>query len=241
MLIGLVKPTDTMRAALNGLGYSSAEQGIATEGLGGLLGSLAKTTDGTTAGLAKLFANQRGIIGVLNIGTLGADKYQEKLKEIRGETNDLTSNRAGQILGTDAQQFEQQANKLKNAFTTGFGESFLHAAVQATQLVGGVETVTSAVGTLSPLLTTGAGLLLAYGARPHSHPHKPNCLGSRLERSAHRAGWRCRCHWQGTGRVAVHESAERDEACATAAFKSASPPPFWLLPARPMMRVYSRP
>ena len=72
-----------MRAALNGLGYSSAEQGIATEGLGGLLGSLAKTTDGTTAGLAKLFANQRGIIGVLNIGTLGADKYQEKLKEIR--------------------------------------------------------------------------------------------------------------------------------------------------------------
>lgn len=60
-LTALVKPTDAMKASFRSLGVDGAEQLVAKyKTLDEIMRALISTTDGTSAGLAELFANVRG-------------------------------------------------------------------------------------------------------------------------------------------------------------------------------------
>jgi hypothetical protein len=113
-LTGLVKPTDALTKVMRENGFANAEQLLAAREWGGALKFLQEQTDGTTAGTAELFANQRGLLGVLSLGRTNADFYAEALERIDGVASSLNKDRAMQILATDAEQLTAKFNTLRN-------------------------------------------------------------------------------------------------------------------------------
>jgi len=112
-LTGLVKPSDELTRVFRANGIASAEQLVKTRGLGGALKFLLEQTDGTTAGTAELFNNQRALLGVLSLGGTNAEKYADTLRQIDGVTSRLNSERAQQVMANDAEQLTKKWNQLK--------------------------------------------------------------------------------------------------------------------------------
>lgn len=113
-LTGLAKPTDELTKVMRENGIASGEQLVAAYRWGGALKFLREQTDGTTAGTAELFANQRAMLGVLNLGGTNANFYAQALERIEGVSSSLNKERAQQILASDSEQLTAKFNTLKN-------------------------------------------------------------------------------------------------------------------------------
>lgn len=127
VMVGLVKPSEQLNKVFRENGIASAEQLIATQGLGGALKFLQSQTDGTTAGTAELFRNQRALLGVLSLGGQNAQTYANDLASLNGVMNSLNSDRAMQVMATDAEQLEKKWNQLKTSMIP-IGSTFVTVA-----------------------------------------------------------------------------------------------------------------
>lgn len=85
-LVALLKPTDTMEAALTGLGYS-AEGLIKEFGLVGAIEKLKGTTDGSASSLTNLFGRVEALKGVLAVTGKDFNKFADTFKDgLKGAT-----------------------------------------------------------------------------------------------------------------------------------------------------------
>jgi TP901 family phage tail tape measure protein len=114
VLTALVKPSEQLAKVFREQGIGSAEQLIAARGFGDALKFLREQTDGTTAGTAELFRNQRALLGVLSIGGQNAKTYADALKQIDGVSSSLNAQRAQEVMASDAEKLTAKWNKLKN-------------------------------------------------------------------------------------------------------------------------------
>lgn len=162
ILTALAKPTDAMTKALKSLGFSSAEAGVKTLGLGPLLRDIQNTTDGTSESLAELFPNIRANSGALQIGKQAAEDYANNLRLINDTSSDLSKQKALEILATDAQRVQSEMNKLSNLLTVDFGQSLLRVGANLSRFTGGVDNLARILDSLGPVLVTAAGLVGAY-------------------------------------------------------------------------------
>jgi TP901 family phage tail tape measure protein len=78
IMIGLMKPTEAMKATIKGMGYESAQAAIQQIGLAKTLKGLTATTGGSAEKMAELFANQRALIGVSALAANNFETLNEK-------------------------------------------------------------------------------------------------------------------------------------------------------------------
>jgi len=159
VMTALIKPTDQMREALEKLGFATAEQAIATLGLGGLLKQLQEGTNGTGEALARLFPNVRGLSGALQIGSQANEQYERTLSAINNTASSLAQDKALEVMSTNAETVTDAVNKLKNAFTSDFGRSVLDAGANFTELAGGAESFITAGKIMVPVVIAGGAAL----------------------------------------------------------------------------------
>ncbi|HEY4720719.1 MAG TPA: phage tail tape measure protein [Anaerolineae bacterium] len=180
VLTALTKPTDEMAAALKRLGFESSEAAIATLGLPDLLKRLGDSTDGTSASLAKLFPNVRGIAGQLNLTNQNLATFADLITSAKNAGNDFAASKFLQATATDAERFTSEINKLKNALTVDLGQGLLKAAADTAQFVGGADNVIGAVKILSPLVLSASAALLGYAVSSRAAAAASSLLATRL-------------------------------------------------------------
>lgn len=163
---GLIKPTDTMKETLKELGFESGEAIIGAYGLDGAMKLLAQQTDGTSAGLAKLFPRIRGLTAAMILSGEGSDKMVENLAKIESASAELLGQEYEFIFKTNAETITRNINKLKNVFTTELGPAIVETTNDIFNAIGGVDTIIvgfRTLGTLAPSIIGGlAGISAAY-------------------------------------------------------------------------------
>ena len=160
VITGLTKPTEEMSKALERMGFSSAEAAVQALTLPTLLQSLADSTDGTSASLAKLFPNVRGIGGALALTGDHLHTFARNLEDARKAGAAFAQEKFLQATATDAERFTSEINKLRNALTVDLGQGLLRAAADTAQFVGGADNVITTGKVMTPGVAAGRKALL---------------------------------------------------------------------------------
>ncbi len=159
-----LKPTTAMIAAMRKAGFATGEQVLAANNLQEAVKRMAAETDGSAAAIAKLFPRIRGLTGVLTLLNDEAGHFNKTMKEQKEGLEETYGTAFGDVMATSAEKITKELNKLKNFFTTEFGQSVLESAVALSQWVGGADNlilVLGSIGNVIPILTGG---LLTFGA-----------------------------------------------------------------------------
>lgn len=180
VVTALSKPTEAMTAALNSLGFANSEAALQSLGLEGVLKGLAKTTDGTAAGFAKLFPNVRGLNLAILIGKRDTGQFAQALSEIAKAGADLNNEKASIVIQTDAQKAQGELNKLKNFLTVDFGESVLKAVADFSRFSGGADNLILTVKNFTPILAAGGVVLTVYAAKVAFLAARANLAGAAI-------------------------------------------------------------
>jgi len=180
VITGLTKPTESMSAALEKFGFSSAEAAVQTLGLPGLLQLLADSTDGTSASLAKLFPNVRGVGGALSLTGDHLKTFARNLDDGRKAGAAFAQEKFLQATATDAERVTKEINKLRNALTVDLGQGLLKAAADASQFVGGADGVITTFKILTPVVLASSAALLGYAASSRAAATASALLATRL-------------------------------------------------------------
>jgi len=180
VLTALTKPTAAMTAALAKLGFESSEAAIAALGLPELLKRIGASTDGTSASLAKLFPNVRGIAGQLNLTNQNLATFADLITNAKNASDGFANSKFLQATATDAERITKEINKLHNALTVDLGQGLLKAAADTAQFVGGADNVIGAVKILSPLVLSASAALLGYAASSRAAATASALLATRL-------------------------------------------------------------
>lgn len=180
VITGLTKSTPEMRKALEDLGFSSAEAAVQTLGLPKLLQSLIDRTDGTSASLAKLFPNVRGIGGALALTGDHLRTFAQGIEDGRKAGAAFAQEKFLTATATDAERVTKEINKLRNALTVDLGQGLLKAAADASQFVGGADGVVTTFKILTPVVLASSAALLGYAASSRAAATASALLATRL-------------------------------------------------------------
>lgn len=159
MFVKLVKPTKEMSKFYKDLGYSTAEAAVAGETFYGLLGRIDERTKGSSAEIAKYFNTIRGLRGALF--STGAE-LQATLKALNiTQTESLDDyRRAVDItMESTATKYQRALEKVRNYFTTTFGENIVNLILNMDALFNGLDKAVKTLITSFSILGTviGAG------------------------------------------------------------------------------------
>ena len=160
VVTALTKPTEAMAEALSKLGFASGEAAISSLGLPRLLQEIRDQTDGTSASLAKLFPNIRGIGGQLSLTGKNFGEFADSVDASLKSTGQFNREKFLITTATDADKLTKEINKLKNALTVDLGQALLRTSAQAVQLVGGTDNLLAIVTPLGPAVI---GVGTAFG------------------------------------------------------------------------------
>jgi TP901 family phage tail tape measure protein len=172
IITAVTKPTDAMKAKLAEMGHASVESAIAMRGLDGLLGDLANSTHNSTAELAALFPNIRGIGGALALTGNDLKNFARNIELGKNVAKDFNDIKFGEVAKTDAEKVTKAFNEIKNAIVVEFGQSVLAASEQALKATHGVEGFIEVGRTIGPVAIKAAlaitgiatALIVARGA-----------------------------------------------------------------------------
>lgn len=189
VLTALTKPTDAMAANLHKLGFSSGEAAVATLKLPGLLQALADSTDGSSAALAKMFPNVRGIAGQLALTGKGLKEFAADVAAMEKAGAGQAASKYLQAVATDSERITREINKLKTALTVDLGQSVLKATADLSEWVGGADSVIQVAKAAGPaLIGLGASFLTL----------RSSIMAARLE-AAERINF-----WEAANHIFVH-------------------------------------
>jgi TP901 family phage tail tape measure protein len=168
IVTALTKPTESMRAALEEMGFATAEQAIGTLRLDGFLRQLAGNTDGTSEALGRLFPEVRGLSGAMVLTGDDVRGFADALRDARDINQDFIDKKFAKVLATDAEQLTSALNKLKNTLTNEVGPAILGFGAGALKAAGGIDNVISVLKVIGPgavaATTATVGLGLAFVA-----------------------------------------------------------------------------
>lgn len=112
VMIGFLKPTQSMAAHLKALGYESGLAAVQELGLAGALEAVAQISGGTAEDMAGLFGSVRGLRGALALTGSGAEMFAEDLAAM-GDS----AGAAQAAMEIQMQSFDNQLKLFKNNFT----------------------------------------------------------------------------------------------------------------------------
>lgn len=193
----LIKPTDTLKAALQGLGYETGEELIAARGLGGALQALSGYAKSANTPLVNLFGSVQSGQAALYLAGNGAEKFASDLEAMQnaagaterafdaftkqGEDTDFLLKQIGVSSTVVAQNIGQQllasvnpAIKAFADFAKGLAEADdsavkmgLSVAQAGAALAGGLVAITGFAKGAAAAKSAAAALNLALAANPY--------------------------------------------------------------------------
>ena len=144
----LLKPSEAMKNELRSLGYETAQQIIAAEGLQGAFLKLAASTDGDANKLATLFRNVRGLNAEMRLTGPGAIKSSQAFDVMQSTTAETLQNVYKEFRTTDADKFTSAINEIKVYLATELGPELVKSLSKLLSFVGGVGTLKAAMNAL---------------------------------------------------------------------------------------------
>lgn len=135
----LIKPTDTLKKSVQGLGAANAQVLISAFGFEGALQQIAGTTAGTAEEFGKLFGRVRALRGALSLSTDRAEDFRDVLEKVGDTTGETLDEAFDKVFKTNAKQVEVEINKIKNLFTVDFGRGFINVIAQISDGLGGAS------------------------------------------------------------------------------------------------------
>lgn len=163
VITSLQKPSKKLSEVLANLNVTSGESLVRSVGFAGALQEIAKQTDGSSAEIAKLFPNVRGLAGELILGSQKATEFASDLKEVQGTLTSLNKERFEIVSSTDAKRVEKELNAIRIE-TTKLGAELLHGTAEAFKFVGGADNIISAAKIAAPAIlamATSTGIFAA--------------------------------------------------------------------------------
>lgn len=160
-LSAFIKPSDAMLDAFHRLGVATGEQLIASKGLAGAYSAVISTTDGTSLAIGKLFANQRGLTGVLRENGAAADVYTQHLANARAASEELQNTKFTLRVGSDTAQLDAAINQLKVFFVSDIGKLLTGTASKAVQTIG-TDNLIAGISALVPVMGAATVAVTAY-------------------------------------------------------------------------------
>jgi TP901 family phage tail tape measure protein len=161
-LTGLIKPSDAMKLAFEGLGISSAKAGIQQFELVGLLDKLRKSYGQNEQALGKLFPNVRNIGAVFALTGNNLDDYNKTLEAVTNSTG--KANEAFKTAtNTGAERLSAALNRSKNALAS-VASQFIDTTASVLDSTGVLDTSGQSVEFVTSTLLKGGLALGAYTA-----------------------------------------------------------------------------
>jgi TP901 family phage tail tape measure protein len=173
VLRAMIKPTTDMSAAVNRLGYESAQAMVEQLGMAGALRALIGTTDGTTESVGKLFGRAEALTTVFALTGSQAGTFDEKLRAMAEASGIADEAFKEQTDGINKMGFAwDQTRERMTVMAQTLGET-LGPVIQDTilplleRMIGGLERLTGWFANLpQPIQNTSivlAGLAAAAG------------------------------------------------------------------------------
>jgi TP901 family phage tail tape measure protein len=161
-LTGLIKPSDAMKAAFDGLGISSAKAGIQQFGLVGLLDKLRESYGQNEQALGKLFPNVRNIGAVFALTGTNLADYQKTLEAV---TN--SQGKADQAFdtatNTGAEKLSSAYNKVKNSLID-ISSQLINSTASILETSGALGLSGESVQAITVSFLGGTAAIIAYTA-----------------------------------------------------------------------------
>lgn len=184
----LIKPTDTLKARLNSLGYASGKAAIESDGLQTVLERLTKGL--STEAVAEMFQDVEGLNGVLALTGPNADKARASLEKFTKESE--ISGATQRALAQQSKSFSYQMQQLKStlgAVGIEFGQIFLPAMKMGVTLLntmaqglhaipGPVKTILGVLAAFASFMGTIGLSMLIWNARLKMVRMGMNALGA---------------------------------------------------------------
>jgi len=86
IMVGLMKPTEAMTKAIEGMGFKTAEAAIKELGFVGVLRKLQETTGGSSEKLAELFGRKEAMLGFTALGAAGFTLLEKNIRGVEAGT-----------------------------------------------------------------------------------------------------------------------------------------------------------
>jgi TP901 family phage tail tape measure protein len=159
IISAFLKPSDALKDTLQELGFSSGDVAFKTLGLSEALRQVAESTGGSTAKLAALFPNVRALAGEASLTSDGLKEMASDLDAISEAGRNLSNQKFLEATQTDAYKTTKALNQLKNAFTTGLGNSLLKTSANFIDAAGGADKLAGALQSSGDAMIGAGGTL----------------------------------------------------------------------------------
>ncbi len=159
-LTGLIKPSDAMKDAFEGLGISSAKAGIQQFGLVGLLEKLRNSYGQNEQALGKLFPNVRNIGLVFALTGNNLADYEKTLEAVTNSQG--KANKAFETAtNTSGEKLSKAYNQIKNALAE-IASGYVDATAATLENTGLLNIQANSVSNLIGILQSAAAVYATY-------------------------------------------------------------------------------
>lgn len=117
----ILKPTENLKAAFSGLGFSSGEAAVASRGLFGVLNDLTGLVQQGKLNVADVFNEERAVRFFASF-TKNAKQYERDLESISNKSQGAFKGAVDIVNTGPAAQIQRTIETLKNSITGGFGD-----------------------------------------------------------------------------------------------------------------------
>lgn len=136
LLVEALKPTGAFTERMKELGFETAEAGIAAEGFVGFFSKIGENAK-SSAELAKLFNNIRGLRGEISLFGDGGKKILDFLDQLQNSAG-AAQKAFETVQFSNAEQVSNELAKIQNQITQGFGRDAVAALATLNSAFGGV-------------------------------------------------------------------------------------------------------
>lgn len=138
MFMELLKPTGALKKLLEETGYASGEMLLQGKGVIGTMDFLSKATEGSSAELAKMINNVRGLTGALRV-TRNVEEAYAELKMVMESGGEAYANAVDRMMSDTSFKFKAEIQTLKNEFQEQLGKPFIETVVGMLRSLGGAK------------------------------------------------------------------------------------------------------
>ncbi len=156
----LLKPSEAMKEALADMGFESGDTALRTLGLAETLRQLDHWTGGSSAKMAALFQNVRGLSGAASLTSDDLQSFKASLIEIQAAGSALEKQKYFTAVDNDGERVRKELRKISNSFVD-LGGVVLDVADDALKLVGGADAIIGAFKTAAAPLAGVISMLVS--------------------------------------------------------------------------------
>jgi|GEM_PF-6680699 len=151
LITAFTKPSDAMKAALQGLNAPSGEFLVRMNGITQALKLVIGQTDGSSAAIARLFPNVRAVNGVAITASDNFERLAENIQKTRETAISLNKERFDVIDATDARKVTRELENVRTAMDE-MGEALLKTTAKGLDFVDGAEGIIQVLKTAFPVI-----------------------------------------------------------------------------------------